>query len=136
MWDYLVKKILPRRGDVEYGDIHPAHGADPARESAPVKRGRTETRGSETDAGAVAFRRSSGGPRHLRCPVCGTAMELEYIGSVEIDRCPDCRGIFLDRGELQQIKGEDFSRYLKNGPHAPLIYTPHGLTDHVTPHHE
>ena len=40
----------------------------------------------------------------MKCPVC-TAVNLvmsERQG-VEIDYCPDCRGVWLDRGELDKI---------------------------------
>ena len=39
----------------------------------------------------------------LRCPNDGSRLvELERAG-VLIDACPDCRGVWLDRGELDKI---------------------------------
>jgi Zn-finger nucleic acid-binding protein len=39
----------------------------------------------------------------LRCPSCGTRLvELER-SEVLIDACPECRGVWLDRGELDRI---------------------------------
>lgn len=39
------------------------------------------------------------------CPVCGTELkEVEKFG-VQIDTCPRCRGVWLDRGELEKIMG-------------------------------
>jgi uncharacterized protein len=39
----------------------------------------------------------------LRCPSCGTRLvELER-SDVLIDACPECRGVWLDRGELDRI---------------------------------
>ncbi|WP_236540973.1 TFIIB-type zinc ribbon-containing protein [Spiractinospora alimapuensis] len=39
----------------------------------------------------------------LNCPKCpGNLIRLELVG-VEIDRCDDCHGIFLDRGELEAL---------------------------------
>lgn len=39
----------------------------------------------------------------LQCPVCGTPMrEIERLG-VMIDICPSCKGVWLDRGELDKI---------------------------------
>ncbi len=39
----------------------------------------------------------------LQCPVCGTPMrEIERFG-VMIDICPSCKGVWLDRGELDKI---------------------------------
>lgn len=37
------------------------------------------------------------------CPVCGDPMIAFELEGVEIDRCLDCRGTWLDRGELEQI---------------------------------
>lgn len=39
----------------------------------------------------------------MNCPVCdGRLRAVEKYG-VEIDVCPDCKGIWLDRGELEKI---------------------------------
>ena len=40
----------------------------------------------------------------MKCPVCKdvTLLMSERRG-VEIDYCPECRGIWLDRGELEKI---------------------------------
>ena len=39
----------------------------------------------------------------MTCPKCGGAMvELERSG-VRIDACRNCRGVFLDRGELDKV---------------------------------
>ena len=40
----------------------------------------------------------------MKCPVCKnvTLLMSERCG-VEIDYCPECRGIWLDRGELEKI---------------------------------
>ena len=40
----------------------------------------------------------------MKCPVCKdvTLLMAERHG-VEIDYCPECRGIWLDRGELEKI---------------------------------
>lgn len=39
----------------------------------------------------------------MRCPACDTRLvELER-SDVLIDACPECRGVWLDRGELDRI---------------------------------
>jgi len=38
-----------------------------------------------------------------RCPVCGIEMFETIKYGVEIDICPKCRGVWLDRGELEKI---------------------------------
>jgi len=39
----------------------------------------------------------------MRCPVDGTTLELAERAGVEIDYCQQCRGVWLDRGELDRI---------------------------------
>lgn len=41
---------------------------------------------------------------HLTCPRCNVEMETQYMFDVIIDRCPECNGIWLDRGELFQVQ--------------------------------
>ncbi len=45
-------------------------------------------------------------PRHdtgLLCPVCRVDLVMTDRQGVEIDYCPKCRGVWLDRGELDKI---------------------------------
>lgn len=40
----------------------------------------------------------------MYCPVCkDTKLIISNRQEVEIDYCPDCRGVWLDRGELDKI---------------------------------
>lgn len=39
----------------------------------------------------------------MNCPVCGIALVMSERKGVEIDYCPQCRGVWLDRGELDKI---------------------------------
>jgi Zn-finger nucleic acid-binding protein len=40
----------------------------------------------------------------MRCPVCNdTDLLMTERQGVEIDYCPSCRGVWLDRGELDKI---------------------------------
>lgn len=40
----------------------------------------------------------------MRCPVCeGQDLAISSREGVEIDYCPQCRGVWLDRGELDKI---------------------------------
>jgi hypothetical protein len=38
------------------------------------------------------------------CPVDGAQMTKEVAHMLVIDRCPDCKGVWLDGGELDRIK--------------------------------
>lgn len=39
----------------------------------------------------------------MKCPIDGTALVMTDRSGVEIDYCPSCRGVWLDRGELDKI---------------------------------
>ncbi len=39
----------------------------------------------------------------MKCPVDDTTLQMTAREGVEIDYCPECRGIWLDRGELDRI---------------------------------
>jgi len=43
----------------------------------------------------------------MKCPKCGHDLVEESVGTVLLDRCGSCGGIFLDRGELEQLLTED-----------------------------
>lgn len=40
----------------------------------------------------------------MKCPGCATEMATSLIHSIELDRCPSCGGIVLDKGEREQIE--------------------------------
>ncbi len=39
----------------------------------------------------------------MKCPICDVELLIAERHGVEIDYCPKCRGIWLDRGELDKI---------------------------------
>src|ERR1039457_6341083 len=39
----------------------------------------------------------------MHCPKCGQKLSPEKCGTVEIDVCPSCKGVWLDMGELGTI---------------------------------
>lgn len=51
----------------------------------------------------------------MQCPVDGTTLAMTDRSGVEIDYCPQCRGIWLDRGELDKI----LERANGQEPHHP-----------------
>ena len=49
----------------------------------------------------------------MKCPSCNETLLITERNGVEIDYCPKCRGIWLDRGELDKIidkAGEHYSQ--------------------------
>jgi Zn-finger nucleic acid-binding protein len=39
----------------------------------------------------------------MDCPIDGTTLQMSDRQGIEIDYCPQCRGVWLDRGELDKI---------------------------------
>ena len=39
----------------------------------------------------------------MKCPICDIDMRITEREGVEIDYCPQCRGVWLDRGELEKL---------------------------------
>ena len=54
------------------------------------------------------------------CPKCQNLMQTVDRQGVHIEQCEGCRGIFLDRGELEQIANAEQSFY--GGPAVPPPY--------------
>jgi len=54
----------------------------------------------------------------MQCPIDGTQLVLAERAGVEIDYCPQCRGVWLDRGELDKI--------IDRSAAAPQGYDDHG----------
>ncbi len=49
----------------------------------------------------------------MKCPVCrDVTLLMTNRSGVEIDYCPECRGVWLDRGELDKIieKEESYNK--------------------------
>jgi Zn-finger nucleic acid-binding protein len=39
----------------------------------------------------------------MKCPNCDTTLAMSERLGVEIDYCPQCRGVWLDRGEIDRL---------------------------------
>ncbi len=39
----------------------------------------------------------------MQCPRCSVTLDVSNRQGVETDVCPKCRGVWLDRGELDKI---------------------------------
>ena len=39
----------------------------------------------------------------MKCPNCNETLLMSERQSVEIDYCPSCRGVWLDKGELDKL---------------------------------
>lgn len=52
----------------------------------------------------------------MLCPLCKVALSMSNREGIEIDYCPQCRGVWLDRGELDKI--------IERSAHAPAARQP------------
>jgi uncharacterized protein len=59
----------------------------------------------------------------MACPVDGTTLIMSERQGIEIDYCPACRGVWLDRGELDKII--ERSAAAAAPPVAPVQSMPH-----------
>ncbi len=55
----------------------------------------------------------------MACPVDGTALTMSERAGIEIDYCPTCRGVWLDRGELDKIIERNNEASAAPPPQAP-----------------
>lgn len=49
----------------------------------------------------------------MKCPSCNETLLMSDKNGIEIDYCPNCRGIWLDRGELEKIIDRSADHYSK-----------------------
>lgn len=53
----------------------------------------------------------NGTTQELSCPKCGSEMRSYERNGVTVDQCSGCRGVFLDRGELEHLIEAESSHY-------------------------
>ncbi|MRG44186.1 hypothetical protein GFS24_03625 [Chitinophaga sp. SYP-B3965] len=62
----------------------------------------------------------------MKCPNCNETLLMTQRNNVEIDYCPKCRGIWLDKGELDKLLEYDDKR----SSHEDKRYDNHHDDDH------
>ncbi len=69
----------------------------------------------------------------MACPLDGTTLVMSERSGIEIDYCPTCRGVWLDRGELDKI----IERSAQIAPVAPqpARADPYAQRQHPGSHH-
>jgi uncharacterized protein len=55
----------------------------------------------------------------MACPVDGTLLVMSERSGIEIDYCPACRGVWLDRGELDKIIERNAAAQPQQQPASP-----------------
>ncbi len=61
----------------------------------------------------------------MKCPIDGTELQMTERQGVEIDYCPRCRGVWLDRGELDKIVDRSDLADTGRSSHVPSAYDEH-----------
>ena len=76
----------------------------------------------------------------MKCPVCtGIDLIMSERQGVEIDYCPECRGVWLDRGELDKIierSGTTTPAYVQPEPQRQQPAYNQQPQYHGKPHHD
>ncbi|MFU2316974.1 zf-TFIIB domain-containing protein [Rahnella sp. PCH160] len=67
----------------------------------------------------------------MQCPVCKESqLVMSERQGIEIDYCPDCRGVWLDRGELDKIIEKSAVIHQPERPSATRYEEPNRHDDH------
>ena len=56
----------------------------------------------------------------MKCPSDGNTMTMSERSGIEIDYCPECRGVWLDRGELDKILERSAAQSAPAASAAPI----------------
>ena len=72
----------------------------------------------------------------LMCPNCNEGMQEVRRNEVQLDVCPKCRGVWLDRGELEKLLHSarevdaDYERERESWIRQPPAYRPQSHEDY------
>lgn len=62
----------------------------------------------------------------MKCPIDGAELVMSERQGIEIDYCPSCRGVWLDRGELDKIiersEGDSPAAGARPAPQPQVVY--------------
>jgi uncharacterized protein len=73
----------------------------------------------------------------MKCPICPeTDLVMTERQGVEIDYCPKCRGVWLDRGELDKIIERSMSVPTDLPVHRETTHHEHGDARMNSKHHD
>jgi uncharacterized protein len=65
----------------------------------------------------------------MKCPIDDALLAVTERSGVEIDYCPQCRGVWLDRGELDKIIDRTADSRAPEYPPPPSRDSHHGSRD-------
>jgi len=70
----------------------------------------------------------------MLCPVCRVPLSMSERHGVEIDFCPQCRGVWLDRGELDKIIAR--SEWITAPRTGPAVWPQPDTSEHESRAHD
>lgn len=71
----------------------------------------------------------------MKCPNCNETLLMTQRNNIEIDYCPSCRGVWLDKGELDkmiahEMQSPPFEKPVKQSFGRPGEYNAYGKHPH------
>ena len=60
----------------------------------------------------------------MKCPIDGADLVMSERQGIEIDYCPTCRGVWLDRGEIDKIIERSIAALGQSSPSQPPVRAP------------
>lgn len=76
----------------------------------------------------------------LMCPNCDGSMQAVQRAGVEFDMCPKCRGVWLDRGELEKLMALEHAEATAQAAPQPQAYAPrpqeHARQEYAQPRYD
>jgi Zn-finger nucleic acid-binding protein len=71
----------------------------------------------------------------MQCPTDGTLLVMSERSGIEIDYCPTCRGVWLDRGELDKIIDRSMTQPAPQQQYQPQSQ-PQSQPNYSQPHYK
>jgi hypothetical protein len=73
------------------------------------------------EAAARAAKDAERRSHYMKCPKCGADLTTETHHGIQVDRCPECHGVWFDAGEVEQIVKLETQREAGGGLLAALM---------------
>jgi ribosomal protein L37AE/L43A len=58
---------------------------------------------AQREAAARAAKEAERQSHYMKCPKCGADLVSETRHGIQVDRCPECHGVWFDAGEVEQM---------------------------------
>ena len=112
------KPIRPKKSNVQlmfntHDPLEEIHRAGRAQEDDHFRKRDQELLMALRAQGAAESEQAIRHYAHMRCPKCGEPLEAAPCRRVQIDACPGCGGIWLDKGEWEGLVGPKENNWLQ-----------------------